>query len=130
VCTFVKLIHIKASHAKTVDEFVAEAPPEARPVLEKIRTVIKHAVPDADETMGYGKPYYKYHGWMTGVTLYTKHLGVEIWDGLSPKDREELETLGYKTGSKNFQVKYDQEVPTRVLTRLVKAQAERNRQKR
>ncbi|HZP55570.1 MAG TPA: DUF1801 domain-containing protein [Candidatus Saccharimonadales bacterium] len=120
---------MKASRAKTVDQFVAEAPVEARPVLEQIRVVIKKAVPEVDETMGYGKPYYKYHGWMTGVTLYTKHLGVEIWDGLSIKDREELEALGHKTGSKNFQISYGQEVPAELLTRLVKAQAERNEQK-
>lgn len=120
---------MKASSAKTVDEFVAEAPAVARPVLEQIRKVIKEAVADADETMGYGKPYYKYHGWMTGVTLYTKHLGVEIWDGLSDKDRKELEAAGYKTGSKNFQIQYDQEVPVELLTRLVIAQANRNKQK-
>lgn len=120
---------MKASTAKTVDAFVAEAPAQARPVLEQIRTVVKQAVPDVDETMGYGKPYYKYHGWMTGITLYTKHLGVEIWDGLPAEDREELEALGYKTGSKNFQIQYDQKVPVEILTRLVQAQAKRNKQK-
>jgi uncharacterized protein YdhG (YjbR/CyaY superfamily) len=120
---------MKASKAKTVDEFVAESPAESRPVLEQIRKIVKQAVPDVEETMGYGKPYYKYHGWMTGVTLYTKHLGVEIWDGLSDDDREELEKLGYKTGSKNFQIQYDQEVPEATLVRLVQAQAARNKQK-
>lgn len=120
---------MKASSAKTVDAFVAEAPAEARPVLEQIRTVVKAAVPGVEETMGYGKPYYKYHGWMTGVTLYTKHLGVEIWDGLSAADRAELEALGHKAGSKNFQIAYDQAVPAELLTRLVKAQARRNEQK-
>lgn len=120
---------MKASHAVTVDAFIAESPEEARPVVEQIRTIIKQAVPGVEETMGYGKPYYKYHGWMTGVTLYAKHLGVEMWDGLSAQDREGLEALGYKTGSKNFQIKYDQVVPEAVLTRLVKAQAEKNVQK-
>jgi uncharacterized protein YdhG (YjbR/CyaY superfamily) len=120
---------MKASKAKTVDEFASEAPVEARPVLEQIRKVVKQAVPDASETMGYGKPYYKYYGWMTGVTLYTKHLGVEIWGGLSDQDRKELEALGYKTGSKNFQILYNQEVPVELLTRLVKAQAKQNKQK-
>src|SRR5689334_12132590 len=110
---------MKASHAKTVDQFIAEAPVEARPVLEQIRQVVKAAVPDVEETMGYGKPYYKHHGWMTGITLYTKHMGVEIWDGLSDQDRQELEAQGYGTGSKNFQIKYDQAVPTEILTRLV-----------
>ena len=126
---FDTITDMKASKAKTVDEFVTEATPDARPVIEQIRKIVKAAVPDVEETMGYGKPYYKYHGWMTGITLYTKHLGVEIWDGLSESDRAELESLGYKTGSKNFQIKYDQSVPKEVLTRLVKAQAKRNAQK-
>ena len=121
---------MKASKAKTVNEFVLEAPVEARPVLEHIRSIVKAAVPEVDETMGYGKPYYKYHGWMTGVTLYKKHLGVEIWDGLSDSDRSELEARGHKTGSKNFQIHYDQEVPADILTRLVKAQARRNEAKK
>ena len=120
---------MKASSAKTVDAFIAEAPEEVRPVVEQIRTVIKKAIPEVEETMGYGKPYYKYYGWMTGITLYTKHLGVEIWSGLSDTDREELGALGYKTGSKNFQIYYNQEVPVDLLTRLVKAQAIRNKQK-
>ena len=121
---------MKASSAKTVDEFVTEAPVEARAVLEQIRSVVKQAVPDVDETMGYGKPYYKYHGWMTGVTLYTKHLGVEMWDGLPDQDRKELEALGHKTGSKNFQIHFDQAVPVELLTRLVKAQAKKNQLKK
>ena len=120
---------MKASSAKTVDQFVTEALTEARPVLEQIRKVVKAAVPDVEETMGYGKPHYKYHGWMTGVTLYTKHLGVEIWDGLSDEDREELEALGHKAGSKNFNIAYDQAVPVELLTRLVQAQAKRNEAK-
>lgn len=120
---------MKASKAKNVDEFVAEASAEARALLENLRKVIKSAVPDVEETMGYGKPYYKHHGWACGITLYTKHLGVEIWDGLSDADRKELEAAGYKTGSKNFQIQYDQAVPTDLLTKLVKAQAKRNEQK-
>jgi uncharacterized protein YdhG (YjbR/CyaY superfamily) len=120
---------MKASKAKTVDQFIAEAPAEARPLLQQIRKIVRQAVPDVEETMGYGKPYYKYHGWMVGVTLYTKHLGVEIWDGLTDADRRELEDRGHKTGSKNFQIKYDQVPPADLLARLAKAQAERNKRK-
>lgn len=121
---------MKASSAKTVDEFVAGAPPEARPLLEELRKIIKVAVPEADEIIGYNKPFYKYHGWMTGITLYTSHLGVEIWDGISEQDAKKLEALGYKAGSMQFQIKYDQAVPVKLLTELVQAQAKRNDAKR
>ncbi|MDB5183399.1 MAG: hypothetical protein JWO07_80 [Candidatus Saccharibacteria bacterium] len=120
---------MKTSQAKTVDAFIAESPTEARPLLQQLRQIIMAAVPDAQETMGYGKPYYKYHGWMTGITLYTKHLGVEMWDGLSDDDRAELEKLGHKAGSKNFNIAYDQSIPTATLTRLVQTQAKRNEAK-
>ena len=121
---------MKLSKAATVDEFIAEAPAEARPTVEQIRKIVKAAVPDAEETMSYGKPFYKYHGYMTGVTLYAKWLGVEIFDGLTDADHEELEALGYVCGSKTFRVAYGQEVPAEILTRLARAQAKQNEAKR
>lgn len=120
---------MKASSAKTVDEFIAGSPAETRPLLEQIRIIVKDAVPEADETMSYGKPFYKYHGYMVGVTLYAKWLGIEIFDGLSEDDRAELEAHGYVCGSKTFRVIYDQQVPVDILVRLTKAQAKRNESK-
>jgi len=67
---------------------------------------------------------------VTGVTLYNKHMGIEIWDGLSDTDRAILEHAGYKTGSMQFQVRYaDQTIPAELLTQLVQAQAKRNEAK-
>jgi uncharacterized protein YdhG (YjbR/CyaY superfamily) len=120
---------MKASKATTVDQFIAESPAEARPLLQELRKIIMAAVPDAEETMSYGKPYYKYHGYMTGITLYTKHLGVEMFDGLSDDDREKLEAAEHKAGSKNFNIAYDQQIPVELLTGLVQAQAKRNEAK-
>ena len=122
---------MKSSKAATVDQFIAEAPEETRAHIEEFRHVVKAAVPDVEETMGYGKPYYKHHGWLTGVQLYGKHMGIEIWDGLTDTDRKILETAGYKTGSMQFQVRYsDQQIPADLLTQLVQAQARRNEAKK
>src|SRR5690348_13560610 len=117
---------MKASKAPTVDAFIAESTPEARPLIEKLRKVIMSAVPGAEETMSYGKPYYKYHGYMTGITVYTKYLAVEIFDGLSDDDREKLEAAGHKCGSKNFNIAFDQKIPVDLLRQLVQEQAKRN----
>lgn len=115
---------------KDVDEFVADAPGEAHVHIEEIRKVVTAAIPMADEKIGYGKPYYKYYGWLTGLDVYKNHVGLEIWDGLSVTDRKELEAKGYKTGSKTFQIRYDQEVPAEIISKLVKAQAVRNEAKK
>ena len=44
----------------TVDEFVAtKVLPEYRPVVERIRELMRECVPDADEIISYGIPSYK-----------------------------------------------------------------------
>jgi len=48
--------------AKTVDEYLAAVAPEVQAVLEQLRMTIKAAAPEAEETISYQIPTYKYHG--------------------------------------------------------------------
>jgi uncharacterized protein YdhG (YjbR/CyaY superfamily) len=114
---------------KSVDEYIAAAPKVAQSHLTEIRSVVESVIPEFEKEIGYGKPYYKYHGWVAGLDVYKNHIGFEIWDGLRPADREMLEGKGYKTGSVTFQIRYDQKVPTEIIKRLVKAQAKLNEAK-
>ncbi len=115
--------------AKNVDEYISAAPKRARSHLKEIRTVVESAIPQAEERVGYGKPYYKYHGWIAGFDAYKNHIGFEVWDGLPDKDRKELEKKGYKTGSVTFQIRYDQAIPALIIKRLVRAQITLNENK-
>ena len=115
---------------KNVDEFIAASPEVARHHMEELRKVVKAAVPEAAEGIHYGKPYYKYHGYLAGFDTYTNHITFEIFEGqLQSEDRKILEDIGYKTGSKSFQIRYDQEVPTEILEWLLKVQAKVNEAK-
>lgn len=114
---------------KNVNEYIDAAPQEARPHLQEIRAAVKSAIPHAEEKIGYGKPYYKYHGWVAGFDVYKNHIGFEVWDGLEDEDRKSLEETGYKTGSVTFQIKYDQKVPVAIIEKLVKTQARLNENK-
>ena len=108
-----------------VDEFIQASKEEARPHLDQIRSTVKQAIPEADEKIGYGKPYYKTSHWLVGFDVYTHHIGFEIYEGqLSAEIRTLLNELGYKTGNKTFQIRYDQKVPKSVITKLAKSQAE------
>lgn len=114
---------------KNVDEFIAASPIEARPHLTKIRNIVEANLPSIEKEIGYGKPYYKYHGWVVGFDVYKKHIGFEVWDGYSNEARQELEQKGYKTGSVTFQIRYDQEVPEEIIAELVRIQARLNKSK-
>jgi uncharacterized protein YdhG (YjbR/CyaY superfamily) len=116
--------------AKSVGKYISAAPKEARSHLREIRAAVKSAVPNAEEGISYGKPYYKYHGMLAGFDAYKNHIGFEIWaDKLERDDRKKLKEKGYKTGSRTFQVGYDQKVPSALIKKMVKAQAKINEAK-
>lgn len=107
---------------KDIDEYITNALPEARPHLEKLREVVESAIQEAEGGIHYGKPYYKYHGkYVAGFDVYKNHIGFEIWaDQLAAEDRKTLEEKGYKTGSRTFQIQYNQKVPTTIITKMIK----------
>jgi uncharacterized protein YdhG (YjbR/CyaY superfamily) len=46
----------------TVDEYIASQPEDVQPVLERVRTAIRKALPKADEVISYEIPAYKLGG--------------------------------------------------------------------
>ena len=52
----------KATHPKTVDEYLAAAPKDERAALMKLRKTIKAAAPKATELFSYGMAGFKQNG--------------------------------------------------------------------
>ena len=46
----------------SVDEYIASQPKTSQRVLERVRRIIRKAVPNAEETISYGIPTYKLDG--------------------------------------------------------------------
>jgi uncharacterized protein YdhG (YjbR/CyaY superfamily) len=69
---------------KSVDQYIASQPEAMRPVLERVRSAIRKAVPRAEEVISYKIPTYKLHGrpvlyfagWKQHYSLYpsTDHI--------------------------------------------------------
>lgn len=113
--------------ARDVDEYISAAPEQARAHLKKVRAAIKAAVPEAEEEISWGKPYYKFHGMLGGFDAFKNHVSFEVWaEALKDEQRKALEELGYETGKRTFQIGYDQAVPTSAIKSLLKAQAKAN----
>lgn len=117
--------------AESVGEYISAAPKEARSHLKELQAVVKSAVPNAEEGIRWGKPYYKLNGMLAGFDAYANHIGFEIWaDALAEEDRKKLEESGYKTTQRTFHIRYDQDVPKSVIKKMLKAQATANESKR
>lgn len=113
--------------AKTVDEFISSSLEEAQDHLRVIRKTVKSALPKAEETISYGKPYYKYPKHVVGFDVYKHHINFEIYRGqLTSADRQELESNGYKTGNKSFQIQHSQSVPVAMIKKIARAQVDFN----
>lgn len=112
--------------AENVDEYIENAPKEAQPKLNEIRSVIKSTIPQAEESISWGVPFYKYHGLLAGFSTFKNHISFGLAFVLDSKDREMLAEKGYVTGKKIIQIKFDQKVPVEEIKQILKAKAKMN----
>jgi uncharacterized protein YdhG (YjbR/CyaY superfamily) len=117
------------SRPNDVDSYIAGSVREARPTLETIRGVIRATIPDAEEGISWGVPFYKYHGALAGFAAYKNHVSFGSAAALATKHRELLEGSGYVTGKKTVQVKFGQDVPAGAIEQILRAQAKANEAK-
>ena len=106
---------------KDVDSYIANSGREARPKLKEIREIIKSTIPKVEEGMSWGVPFYKYHGILAGFAAFKNHVSFGLCAVLQSKDRKMLEKIGYITGEKTIQIKFDQKVPTTAIKQILKA---------
>ncbi len=110
---------------KDVYAYIVNASPEARPIMEELRKIIKSTVPEAEEGISWNVPIYKYHGILAGFSVARHHVSFGV-DTLQGEDRKILEGKGYKTGKKTIQIKFGQKVPNAVIQKTLKRQAKIN----
>lgn len=107
---------------KDVDSYIANSPSGVQPILEELREIITSTIPEAEESISYNVPFYKFHGVHVGFSAFKNHATFGIGaDVFQSKDRKMLEEKGYKTGKETIQIRYDQEVPATALNQLLKA---------
>ncbi len=117
-------------NAKDVDEYIASMPEVARAKLSETRMVVKTAVPQADESISWGVPFYKYKGLLAGFGTGNGYVSFGLVFALQPEDAKELEAKGYITAKKTFRIRYDQKVPSVIIKRMLKSQARLNELKK
>ena len=108
---------------KSVDEYIASQPETVQSVLQRVRSTIRKAVPEAEETISYQIPTYKlrgggglsFAGWKQHYSLYgaTGRLVAAFGNDLAP----------YEVNKGTIRFPLSQPVPARLIARIAKFRA-------
>jgi uncharacterized protein YdhG (YjbR/CyaY superfamily) len=112
------------STAESIDEYIAEFPPETRKVLEEVRALIRASAPDATEKISYAIPTFDLGGrHLVHFAGYEKHLG--FYPGASGIAAFKEELGPYKSAKGSVQFPLDRPMPADLIRRIVAFRVEK-----
>src|SRR5688572_632794 len=108
---------------KSVDEYIAAQPAAVRPVLERVRAIIRKALPGAEEAISYQIPTYKlggerviyFAGWKEHFSLYPA--------GPAVVAEFEDELAGHVVSKGTIRFPLSASVPAKLIERVVRFRA-------
>ncbi len=108
----------------TIDEYIADFPPDVQMILEKVRATIRQAAPGAEETIKYRMPTFMLHGNLVYFAAFKDHIGFYPVPTGIEKFKKELAV--YKMGKGSIQFPLDQPIPYGLISKIVKFRAKEN----
>jgi len=109
---------------RNIDEYIAGFPPDVQEILEKIRTTIRKAAPDAEETIKYQMPTFTLKGNLVYFAAFTKHIGFYPVPTGIEKFKKEL--AAYEQGKGSVQFPLDRPIPYGLISKIVKFRVKEN----
>ena len=112
----------------TVEEYILDFSDEVQSLLNQVRSTIKRAAPDAEESISYGMPAYKTHGRpLVYFAAFKNHIGFYA----TPTGHSEFakELSKYKQGKGSVQFPIDQPMPLELIFQIVEFRVVENMEK-
>jgi uncharacterized protein YdhG (YjbR/CyaY superfamily) len=103
---------------RTIDEYIAAAPAEVRPVLQAVRSTIRKAAPAAEERISYRMPAFFLGGALVYFAAFKQHVG------LYPPVRDaalKAELARYAGPKGNLRFSLSEPMPHDLIRRVVEA---------
>ena len=114
----------KQTNSRTVDQYIAGFPPEVQKILKRVRSTVRKAAPEAEETFSYRMPSYTLNGKLVYFAAFKKHIGFyPRVTGIS-KFKHELSAYEGAKGSVRFP--FNKPVPFNLISRIVKFRVKEN----
>jgi uncharacterized protein YdhG (YjbR/CyaY superfamily) len=108
----------------SVDDYIASQVDAVKPILEKIRFIIKTAAPDAQEVISYQMPGYQFHGKLIWFAATKNHCGVYVVPRILDHFRSQLSDFHLTKSA--IQIPYHQAIPEKIITAIIKKGVEMN----
>lgn len=104
----------------TIADYIAAAEPKVRPVLRKIRAIVKQCVPGATECISYRMPSFRKGRVFMHYAAFKQHIGVYP----PVRDPALAQALApYRAGKGNLQFPLDRPMPYALIGRIAAALA-------
>lgn len=111
----------------TVDDYIAQFPPEVRAKLERLRAAILEAAPGAAERMAYRMPAFSLNGDLAFFAAFKGHIGFYPLPSALDSFRDRL--APYKTAKGSVRFPIGEEPPYDLVKDMVRFRVEENARK-
>lgn len=114
----------KQAAPKDIDEYIARFPDDVRKLLEKVRTTIRKAAPNAEEKISYQIPAFTLKGNLVYFAAFKKHIGFYPMTAAIKRFKKELSVYEGAKGTVRFP--FDQPLPLKLISKIVKFRVKEN----
>jgi hypothetical protein len=63
-----------------IDAYIGKSADFARPILQKLRSLVHQGCPDVVETIKWGSPHFEHHGMLCGMAAFKAHCAFGFWN--------------------------------------------------
>jgi len=111
---------------KTIDQYHTAFPAGIVKRMQKIRKIINKVVPDAEETISYQIPCFKYNGYLLYYSAYTKHISLShpYSDNFLKHFKADLKA--YKVTKSAIPIPNNIDLPVELIKRIVEFRKKEN----
>lgn len=120
----VKTIMTGRAKPETIAQYISLFPPEVQEVLQKVRSTIRAAAPEALETISYQIPAFTLNGALVYFAAFKKHIG--FYPPVKGEARLVKAVSRYAGGKGNLRFPLDQPIPYALIARIVKLRVKQN----
>ena len=110
-----------------IDAYIASFPKDVQKLLQKVRTTIKSAAPQAEEVISYGMPLFRLNTRLVYFAAHKNHIGLYPMATGIAAFKKELSI--YKGARGSVQFPFDKPLPLGLIKRIVKFRVAENLQK-